>query len=508
MRRGALGGLRGLAAGSALIALLAAGCATVPGERSYYDDIDSGGSSGGHGDAMGTGGGDGTVPNDAPAGPDVGADAAPDSPGAEDALAEAAEDSGDGGGPGTDAEPDTGGDGPVEAARDTGIGADAGADVGADVGPDAPAEAGCGPTDTVTNCGSCGAACDTTHSNPASCASGTSCTYSSSTPCKAGYADCDTATNTLDLNGCETPTNTANNCGGCGVACDTTHSNPAGCSSGTSCTYGTCKAGYADCDSATNSLDLNGCETPTTTAANCGGCGAACDTTHSNPTGCASGAACTYSAATPCKSGFADCDTASNALDLNGCETATNTATSCGGCGGCDTTHSNGAACSGGTACTYTSCKTNFADCDVGTNTLDLNGCEANLTSASSCGTCGNVCAGSCITHNNGLGAATSPYHDCNPLLSSGTVQATAQNMAFEACAAYTGNRSLCATNACAKPSWGPIVCSYGATSLTCVCWSYHGGNLGYVDVGFGPPVSPGFGNCFCPDPTLDGTWN
>jgi hypothetical protein len=120
-----------------------------------------------------------------------------------------------------------------------------------DAGTDSPeAAVDCGPTNTVANCGSCGAACDTAHGSATGCTAG-ACQYT----CSSGWGDCQPSA--PDLNGCETPLNTAQNCSNCGIACDTTHSLDAGCS-GTSCTYSACAAGYVDCH--TTAPNADGCE--------------------------------------------------------------------------------------------------------------------------------------------------------------------------------------------------------------------------------------------------------
>src|SRR5580692_5953530 len=46
-------------------------------------------------------------------------------------------------------------------------------ETGAEGGQDVAIDTGCGPTDTAENCGACGVACDTTHSLGASCNQGT-----------------------------------------------------------------------------------------------------------------------------------------------------------------------------------------------------------------------------------------------------------------------------------------------------------------------------------------------
>ncbi len=67
------------------------------------------------------------------------------------------------------------------------------------------------------------------------------------------------------------------------------------------CQYSGCQPGWADCD--TDGTDTDGCETSLATAANCGACGKACDTMHSQGASCGDGKTCQY---TGCSSGWAD----------------------------------------------------------------------------------------------------------------------------------------------------------------------------------------------------------
>jgi hypothetical protein len=62
--------------------------------------------------------------------------------------------------------------------------------------------------------------------------------------------------------------------------------------------------------------------------------------------------------------------------------------------------------------------------------------------------------------------------------------------VALEACAAYSGSASNCATNtafgaACVGTDGGItgelVVCNFLAAMQTCVCWSYQGAHLGWV---------------------------
>lgn len=234
---------------------------------------------------------------------------------------------------------------------------------------------------------------------------------------------------------------------------------------------------------------------PTDTPANCGACGQACNTSQSTGAGC-SGTACTYSG---CQSGYEDCDKTSNPQDLNGCETRTNTTAACGGCSPCAAVSASvlNASCDG-TTCSYT-CNPGYADCNKLTPP-NTDGCEASLTSTANCGGCGIVCSASpgCVSHDNGVGQH---YSDCFALLSTSTPQATALELAMQACTAWTGSRSLCAGYTCRSSSNGPIVCGQVTVGQTEICWSYHGSNIGYVDV---DPTGVGF----CPSPTIDTTWN
>ncbi len=107
---------------------------------------------------------------------------------------------------------------PPDSGNDTGTDAGGDADAGQaqDSGGDATdaavdGDAGCGPTNTITNCSACGDQCDTINSNPLSC-TGTTCIYQ----CKTGFSNCDAAA--PDLNGCECPTPVC-----CGAGCAVTH---------------------------------------------------------------------------------------------------------------------------------------------------------------------------------------------------------------------------------------------------------------------------------------------
>jgi hypothetical protein len=124
----------------------------------------------------------------------------------------------------------------------------------------------------------------------------------------------------------------------------------------------------------------NGCEVSLDTQDDCGGCGVSCHF----PQGQADcrDRKCVL---VGCSQGRGDC----NASPEDGCEDDLRSDESCGRCGhNCNTLpHVAAGSCRGGTC--EVGCQPNFADCDG----LPNNGCEADLTSATSCGSCQNDCS-------------------------------------------------------------------------------------------------------------------
>ncbi len=189
-----------------------------------------------------------------------------------------------------------------------------------------------------------------------------------------------------------------------------------------------------------------GCDIGTT--ANCASCGDTCATAVN------ADAACTNRTCQKvCKAGFADC----NGTMTDGCEANLTTVSSCGACGTVCTAGPNGAAsCSGG-AC-HTTCAPGFADC----NGNPADGCEANLASLTSCGTCGNACAGGANTNVACVAGAcqstcTASYRDCN-------------GNAVDGCEANIGSTSHCGgcNVACAGGANGDAVCTNGTCGTQC----------------------------------------
>jgi hypothetical protein len=108
---------------------------------------------------------------------------------------------------------------PIDAApSDAGTPADAGQpdDMGGDAS-DAGPEGGCGPLNTVDNCGACGVACGQSHASSATCMAAT-CAFA----CGAGWSDCNAA-KAPNTDGCECNTPSC-----CPSACQTQHSNGVG----------------------------------------------------------------------------------------------------------------------------------------------------------------------------------------------------------------------------------------------------------------------------------------
>jgi len=244
----------------------------------------------------------------------------------------------------------------------------------------------------VLNCGACNLKCSTINGTP-TCSSG-QCAIT----CASGFGDCDQQVGT----GCEVDlSNSAVNCGGCGVACTNDHG-------GVSCSGGKCSpscgTGFADCDG----NPANGCETAKSTDVNnCGGCGNLCNL--ANATAACTNGTCTVAS---CTEGFFDC----NHDPADGCESnPLNDAKNCSACGSACNGTNGTPSCQGG-ICSIT-CNSGFQDCDED----PVNGCEVNLMgSVNNCGTCSKVCpdqpngTATCRSGECGVSNCASPYGDCD----------------------------------------------------------------------------------------------
>lgn len=268
---------------------------------------------------------------------------------------------------------------------------------------------------SVASCGACGNACTVLNGTPR-CASGSNGYACQVDTCQSGttpapesrpykYMDCD---GDYD-NGCEVDVrggtaNSINHCGACtGANTDcaakigTQNVTGVTCTP-TGCKITSCAVGFDDC----NGLFSDGCEVNTqTNSTNCGGCqakgGDDCTAKYANGNGTCSAGACTF---TGCKTNFADCQ---NGL-ADGCEVNTQTdKDNCNGCGmKCNTDAVTSAnTCTNG-VCNPT-CTGNGAKCDSN----GYNGCEDRNTDASHCGACGTVCALDSVTSSNACSAGS-----------------------------------------------------------------------------------------------------
>lgn len=246
------------------------------------------------------------------------------------------------------------------------------------------------------NCSGCGVACA-----PANAVGSCSTGFCVVTQCAPGFGDC----NNNPSDGCERSTRTLTNCGGCGVVCDIPSSTET-CTTGV-CLPGGCAAGTGNCDGNAG----NGCETQLNTNTHCGGCNVACN--PRNATGqCSAGGVCGITA---CNPGWGNCD--GNAA--NGCETATNTTSHCGGCGATCMLPNANEQCVGGVTCSVDTCVTGFGDCTGGA------GCETALNTTTNCGTCGTPCTppnavGTCASRTCGIQSCNSGYANCDGSVSTG----------------------------------------------------------------------------------------
>ncbi|MFI5305949.1 MAG: hypothetical protein ACHQ53_01275 [Polyangiales bacterium] len=242
---------------------------------------------------------------------------------------------------------------------------------------------GCEATlDTPEHCGSCSAVCElASHATTMACSTSPSaaCVVDHRCPsgatgctdgapevgCEPGYGDCDGRGD----NGCETRLDSLSDCGGCHLACAMT--NAISACVDRSCSFVGCEPGFADCGGGS-------CASLGSDPSHCGACGTMCSGSASH---CAGGQ-CTDQT---CASGKADC----NKMAGDGCEASLDDPNSCGVCGlHCGPYAHASSGCASG-RCKLASCDPGYEDCDGALS----NGCEVDVHTLESCGTCGSVCA-------------------------------------------------------------------------------------------------------------------
>lgn len=250
----------------------------------------------------------------------------------------------------------------------------------------------------------------------------------------------------------------------CGVACIDPLTDPAHCGSCSPCGAVTnaaatcadgvcgfaCESGYLDCDTDAD----NGCEVDALSdPASCGGCGRSCPIRFGTTARC-TGGMCTYD----CGGGLSDCD----GDPANGCETnTTSDPLRCGSCSPCALRDGSEVSCVAG-ACVY-ACAPGRGDCDGD----PASGCEVDLASPPTCGSCGATCTappgasatcgvgGSCsFTCDAGRGDCdASRTNGCETDIDTSLASCGGCGMA---CTATSGTTATCVGGACTR------VCSAG----------------------------------------------
>lgn len=278
---------------------------------------------------------------------------------------------------------------------------------------------------------SCGAACTpcVPPPNATSTCDGATCGFA----CAPGFADCDGDA----ANGCEADLSSAATCGSCATACAA----PTPFCKGDVCA--------SDCGAPPVVACGLSCVDITADPLHCGGCATPCPT---DPNGTAT-----------CNNGICGITCAAGHHDCGGvCVSDASVATCGAACSPCPTP-ANGTATCNGVGCGF-ACSAGYADCDG----IAANGCEADLSSAASCGSCGTICSGATPVCDNVGGG-----HFC----ASGCGGA-APTLCGASCVDATSDPGNCGAcfNVCPGAVNGTATCTGGTCGHVC--------NAGYHDCG------------------------
>lgn len=194
----------------------------------------------------------------------------------------------------------------------------------------------------------------------------------------------------------------------------------------------------------------NGCEADLSEVANCGTCGNTCEAGSNANVSC-NNKQCVL---TSCKSGFADCDS----MDANGCETDLNSKTSCGSC----TNDCGLGDCMSG-SCTVPGCDT----ANTLTNDCDgdpTNGCETSVDTLADCGNCRVPCdlahgTETCSTGACAIDTCDNGFKDCNTTADDGCEQSLNTNTHCGDCntpCAFSNAAADCSTGTCTPGACAP----------------------------------------------------
>lgn len=283
------------------------------------------------------------------------------------------------------------------------------------------------------NCGACGLTCDSKATNQCS---GGMCQCGVGGPCGAGQRCCGSGDSAVCV-----ADNDTQNCGACGTICG----NNSSCAPAGATFRCQCNAGRADCNGDNGSPGNNGCEINTTNdAGNCGACGNGCNRPNATATCVSSN--CQIGS---CNVTHGDC----NGNDSDGCEQRLDRVNHCGGCRVvCSRTNATPAC--PGRNCQIGSCNALFDDCDGN----DANGCETQLNTTTNCNGCGTACSpprttsATCPGGTCTVGTCQGGWGNCDGANGNGCEQTLTTTTHCTACrtsCTRTNATATCASGAC-----------------------------------------------------------